>query len=269
MPFPISERVQYRHNPIRTVVCQLRFPTILKVEAFSPVEFQEAIRSVFPKFKKSSLLSGVQIPAEMENAIPVEMKQFLSQEGGGVEFSSLDDKKTVSLNNDSLSLTTSEYAGWEEFVGDFRGPLDALVQVYGPDTFTRIGLRYQNVILLSELELPGVKWSELINPQLAGVLADEVVGDSVDNCLQMVTFRLKDGTGYARIQHGLGTEENRQEEAYLIDCDFYVDQPQEVGNALNILGQFNQRSGHFFRWSIQKRLHEAMGSKEGSWDDNR
>ena len=60
MPFPKSKRVQYRLSPIRTVVCQLRFPTILRVEALQPVDFQEEIRRAFPLFQEKSSIHGLQ-----------------------------------------------------------------------------------------------------------------------------------------------------------------------------------------------------------------
>lgn len=45
MLFPPTQRVIYHKNPLVEVVCQLRFPTILKIDAEIPVAFQEAVRS--------------------------------------------------------------------------------------------------------------------------------------------------------------------------------------------------------------------------------
>ena len=50
MPFPEAERVVYRQNPLDRVVCQLKFPPILKIEREIPVEFQDRIRKDFPGF---------------------------------------------------------------------------------------------------------------------------------------------------------------------------------------------------------------------------
>ena len=187
------------------------------------------------------------------------MQHLFPQGGKQFDFSSLDGRKTVSLTNNFLSLTTSDYGGREKFFEEFRGPLNALIQVYRPDSFTRIGLRYQNAILLSELNLPETSWTDLINPQLAGILTDKDVGIWVNDCVQMITIPLKGQPALVRVQHGLGTEENRNEQVYLIDSDFFIDQPQEVGSALDILSQFNRKAGYLFRWAITQRLHEAMG----------
>jgi len=259
MPFPISKRVHYRRSPIRTVVCQLRFPTILKVDAWPPVDFQELIRNEFPLFQEKSSLPALHIPAGFEGAVPAELQQHFPQGGKQFDFSSIDGRKTVSLTNDFLSLTTSVYGGWEKFFADLRGPLNALIQVYRPNSFTRIGLRYQNAILLSELNLPRVGWTDLINPQLAGILTDKDIGVRVNDCVQMIIIPLKGLPAFVRVQHGLGIEENKNEQLYLIDSDFFIDQPQEVGSAFNILSQFNRKAGYLFRWAITQRLHEAMG----------
>ena len=269
MPFPTSERVQYQHNPLRTVVCQLRFPTILKVETSLPADFQEEIRKAYPQFQERPVLPGTQIPAEFEGIIPAEIQQFLPQGGRHFDFASVDGKETITLSKDFLSLTTTDYGEWEEFVADFKGPLNALIQIYKPAFFARTGLRYQNLILRSEINQQGASWSELINPRLAGILADHHVGPHVIDCMQVANIRLRDGMGIVRIQHGLGMEENRKEPAYVIDSDFYIDQPQEVGNALDILGQLHQQAGHSFRWAIEPRLHDAMEPIPSSQDDKR
>ena len=42
-------RTQYRNTPTHEAICQLRFPTILSINATEPADFQEAIRADFPK----------------------------------------------------------------------------------------------------------------------------------------------------------------------------------------------------------------------------
>lgn len=228
------------------------------METSRPVDFQELIRSKFPLFQERSSIPAIQIPEGFEGVVPAEMQQLLQQGDKQFDFSSLDGRKTVSLANNFLSLTTSEYDGWEKFSEEFRGPLNALSQVYRPVSFTRIGLRYQNAILLSELRLPDTGWTDLINPQLAGILTDRDVGVWVNDCIQVMTIPLQGLPALVRIQHGFGIEENRNEKVYLIDSDFFIDQPQEVGSAFDILSQFNRKAGHLFRWAISQRLHEAM-----------
>ena len=41
-------RCIYENNQLADVICQLRFPQILAIQANLPVQFQEAIRDEFP-----------------------------------------------------------------------------------------------------------------------------------------------------------------------------------------------------------------------------
>ena len=53
MPFPRSEKVIYQKPPLVEVICQLRFPANLRIEASSPVEFQDAVKAEFPIYRSS------------------------------------------------------------------------------------------------------------------------------------------------------------------------------------------------------------------------
>ena len=45
-----QQRCIYDMNPLAEVICQLRFPEILSIQANIPANFQEAIRHIFPKY---------------------------------------------------------------------------------------------------------------------------------------------------------------------------------------------------------------------------
>ena len=47
--FSHETRCIYRKNQLAEVVCQLRFPEILKIETAVPADFQEAIRDEYPR----------------------------------------------------------------------------------------------------------------------------------------------------------------------------------------------------------------------------
>ena len=257
MPFPTTDRVSYSHNPLNQVVCQLRFPSILKIEATLPVDFQESIRHEFPIFQERQSQPSAQLPTELENALPPELRSLLPR-GSGYDFISADTEWQITLTRDFLSLRTSAYNRWEEFSSRIKGPLTSLKQIYEPTFFTRIGLQYQNLIRRSESDLSELAWSELIQPHLAGILSDSDVGPHVENCTQVATLRLEGDLGQVRIQHGLVMIEEMEETAYLIDSDFFTDQRTEVGDETAILDQYHQRAGRLFRWCITSRLHDAM-----------
>ena len=54
MPFPETDRVIYAHNPLEQVICQFRFPPILRIDSELPAQFQDRIRHEFPSLIEKS-----------------------------------------------------------------------------------------------------------------------------------------------------------------------------------------------------------------------
>lgn len=50
MPIPSSERIVFQRHPIREVICQLRYPTILRLKTEPPAEFQERVQADYPEY---------------------------------------------------------------------------------------------------------------------------------------------------------------------------------------------------------------------------
>ena len=48
--FSDEPRCIYRNNQIAEVICQFRFPEILKIASDPPAAFQEAIRAAYPQY---------------------------------------------------------------------------------------------------------------------------------------------------------------------------------------------------------------------------
>lgn len=255
MPFPDSPRVVYAKNTLDTVICQLRFPPILRIEAESPAVFQDIIRQEYPLFEERAL-SLPNLPQEIVGLIPAGLDVALRTAKGGYEFGSADGRWVVSLTRDSLSLTSRHYERWEDFKEHFDTPLQALKEHYVPAFFSRVGLRYRNVIRKGELGLADVDWSELLAPHITGELASRSIADAIEHAARQVTIRLKDG-GRVNLQHGLvrGVE---TDEAYVLDSDFFTEERTEVGDVLKSLDYYNRQAGRLFRWCISQRLHSAM-----------
>jgi len=252
MPFPVSQRVIYQKNPLEEVLCQVQFPPILRIDTEEPAQFQEAIRANYPFYsvKPASMLMGV--PPELAAKLP---KGFPFISGQPThEFTSQDKKWTLSLTRDFIALSCSSYKKWEDFRDHFIEPFNILLNQYKPSFFTRIGLRYRNVIRKSTLDLTDVGWDVLLKPWIAGALADPGISADVLHSVQELRFRISDDE-YLQAQHALAMD-NR--DSYLIDADFYNDKQTEPSHAIERLSSLNKQSGFFFRWCINDRLHNAM-----------
>lgn len=258
MPFPNCERMIYSKNTLRQVICQLRFPSILRIDSQLPVEFQERIRAKYPIFRERTELIANQIPQSIMNLIPLQMKESLPTSSKIYEFISADENWIITLTRESIALTTNRYTRWMDFKSHFEPSFQSLVDIYSPAFFSRIGLRYQNIIQRSDLELTDAPWSQLLQPYIAGPLSNETVADSITSSVQTFEVSLENNVGMARVQHGL-VDSDKQEQCYLIDSDLFTDDRTEADHAIGILDGFNKQGTRLFRWCITTRLHESMG----------
>lgn len=255
MNLPESERVIYKRNPLVEVVCQLRFPPILKISHQEPVEFQDEIRSSYPLFETTT----AQIPSDILQI--VQQLGLPLQSDTAYTFKSEDQRWKLSITRDFIALTTSSYERYEQFKQRLEEALEVFERIYKPSFYTRIGLRYQDLIIRSKLELEDKNWSQLIAKHIASELYDPELSSSIQTIIKNIVLQTKNGQ--INWNHGLvtvkGTQDDNNEIAYLFDADFYIEQKIEGNEYVwNVLNQFNQSAGRLFRWSITDTLHNAM-----------
>jgi uncharacterized protein (TIGR04255 family) len=263
MTFPDAPRVIYNKNPLDRVICQLRFPAILRIQNEIPAEFQEHIRKDFPGFvEKNETIFSIQ--QEKKTGSPGQLPQpFLPVQNKNYEFSSEDGNWTVNLTRSFLALTTRKYTRRNDFQERLQIPLQALVSVYKPAYFSRVGLRYIDIIKRSVLNLEGAAWKDLLQPYILGLLSSDVVNQNIKNAEAKYEVLLDDNKSIARIVTGLvESQENRRETCFMIDTDFYNTDRTEITEAKTKLDYFHVRASRLIQWLIQNRLHEAMEPME-------
>jgi len=263
MPFPESKRIIYEKNPLDKVVCQLKFPHILKIDTESPSDFQEKIRKDFPNFSETMKYDIRVTPAEKAAVSPDLLKQIIRLPGNrNYEFSSEDKKWKVNLTRNFLALTTSCYTRWEEFRSRVEHLFGALVEIYSPMNFSRIGLRYIDIIKRSILGLSNVGWNELLEPHLLGLLSSPEVGTDVHAFESKYEINLENNKGSVTIITRFVEAVDTSEVCYMIDSDFYTTEKTNVNNAIEILDYYHIIASRLIQWCITNRLHKAMNPKE-------
>jgi len=259
MPFPEVKRVIYRKNPLDQVICQLRFPPILKIDADIPAEFQDRVRKDFPNFSETSEWKMPLSPRIKEQISPEVLTQILqSSSGKNYEFSSEDGQWKINLTRTFIALTANKYERWEIFKEKLAIPVNALVEIYSPAYFSRIGLRYEDVIRRSVLNLDGVSWSELLQPYILGVLGLPEIGNSVRNFESRYEIGLSDGASVVRMITRFVEAVDNGEICYMIDSDFSNTNKTRIDNTMNKLDYFNVRASRLIQWCITDRLHQSM-----------
>jgi uncharacterized protein (TIGR04255 family) len=256
MSFPQSSRVVFDHNPIVEVICQLRFPTILAIAAEIPAGFQELVRHKYPLYEKNDLSS----------ALPKEIAPLFGQlglpspaAGIGHKFLTADSARTIGLTPDFVAVSQSNYKRWEEFFDEIVLAEHAVEQKYHPAFYTRVGLRYRNVIDRNSIGLENAKWADLLQPYFTGMLARDEVSGNIESAQSDIIIALSELEGArVRIRHGLVTNQDAGTDGYMIDADFSLDGSCDHDRAFQALRTFNGLAGHLFRWAITPVLHRAL-----------
>lgn len=252
--FSNEERCLYRHNQLAEVICQLRFPEILSIEANAPVEFQEAIRQEFPQFQRRQ-----EMPVPQLNGLPVKGANPITN----YQFASADGAWRVNLTSKFISLTCSRYTRWEDFAGKLDKPLAAFIRIYKPAYFERVGLRYLNFISRQALDLMGTPFRELIRPCYLGPLLEEDVQEAavgratVD--LEMAIrggCRVKLHAGPGHVKRG---NQQDKEVKFIFDQDLYMPGQLPVNLSAGALQTLHSQADSIFRGAITDTLHDAMG----------
>ncbi len=262
MPLPNSPRVVFKKNPLYAVTSVLRFPTILRIQAESPVAFQDAVRQFFPIY---SVLNGLPIelpsdmPAEVQSLVRANLQKAMSS---NVErfhkFSTFDENWTVQLSQSALVLQVKNYSDWANFREKVSELVDHFQLIYAPAFYSSISLRYQNAIRRMELGLDGTPWSELLKPFVAAELSKDCFSESeIVSCAHNFEIKFSDSE-HVQIQHGLGTHTATNEPVYVIDGNFFSKTRTNHNDVLTKLTSLNAYSGQLFRACITDTLFHAL-----------
>ena len=265
MPFPDAKRIIFRKNPLTEVVCQLKFPPILKIDAEVPANFQEAIRAEFPNYREVPSVK-IDAPAGIQGAFPIELRKQLgllklvAQQTAdkNYDFLSEDESWKLTLSRNYIALTAYKYERWERFFERLQKPLRALISIYSPAYFTRIGLRYIDIINRAELKLEKVAWAELLKPFILGFLAIPETQDHVQNFASTYEIGLEDGESKVRIATKLLETVDSGEACFMIDSDFMVNKKVELKDAEERLIYLNIRASRLIQWCITDKLYTAL-----------
>jgi len=261
MPFPEVERVIYEESSLYQVVCQLRFPSILKIDSELPASFQEKIRKDYPDFIENAR-ANIGDLQEMEEKIQPELLRQVLQASltKNYQFSSEDNSWKINLTRSFLALTTTNYKRWEGFKKRLMTLLEAFKEIYSPSHLSRIGLRYVNVFDRSILGLGDIEWTELFKPYVLGFAA-ETKEDDLEAHESKHEVRLADKESIARIKTKLVIRTETGEKCLMIDGDFHTTKKIDILKTEPKLDFFHLRASRLIHWCIEEKLHKAMKPK--------
>ncbi|MCH8061025.1 MAG: TIGR04255 family protein [Chloroflexi bacterium] len=264
MPFPASEREVYAKNVLKEVICQLRFPPILRIKGQTPFEFQNAIRNEYPMYEEES-------PQDLLPPEIASLASGLSVRLGSADtihkFAVADGHRTISLASTFFALSETKYVDRDKFREAVAVAERAFRAEYDPSFYSRLGVRYKNVIDRSELGIESQPWHSLLNKQLLAELGadDNDIKDDVTAIITKSEMRVADIPGsQVRITHGLAKNELGKD-VYFLDADFYTShQWREEEDVSRIIEVFSDLNGRFFRWAISDQLKDVLRARDES-----
>jgi uncharacterized protein (TIGR04255 family) len=225
----------FKRNFIRTAVCELRFPTLFEIEQNQPPpSLARALRKEYPVYDQQDDLN-LTIGRVAKNKSHL----FISKKS----------RWKVSLRAHAISLETSHYDSFPEFRSRLSFIVDAAEKIIDSDFFTRVGLRYINVVPFNGADV--AKW---INPSLVGVLSDGTYGD-VRECFQRVSGTTSLG-GYL-FQHGL-EESDPGKERYILDYDFFCEEVS-VSDVMDVVDKLHREEFSMFSRALGDQAKEYLG----------
>ncbi|UWU25435.1 TIGR04255 family protein (plasmid) [Rhizobium sp. CB3060] len=244
------QRVVYETNPLVEVICQLRFPKLLKIDVEPPAQFQARVMEDYPSLEE---LNAVQIAVGMDPSTgPIQRTK-------SYRFSSDDGEWNVVLSSDFLALTSIKYSRWEDFRGRLQKVTTALLDQYQLSHFSRVGLRYKDVILRSKVGEPPASWRELIRSEVLGLAGAEDLHGGVHSTYMSTMSAVVDGVNTI-INAGFVEINETKEEGFLIDTDFSIDQKTnaDANHAIERADSLHRLTGPVFRWCITEQLHSRL-----------
>lgn len=260
MPFPEVDHVTYADNPLDNVICQVRFPTILRIDAELPLAMQERLRPDYIHFNESqAVLFNIKMGGKPV-ASGDDLGEMPPSSTKTYEFSTDDKRWKINLTRNFLSLSTSDYQNWGEFRSRFETALRILLEVYKPTVITRVGLRYIDVIVRSRLQLDNTDWSKLIAKPIIGVLASDIKGN-VNEFQLTFSVDLKDQVGTVKVRAGIVKAPQSDDICFMIDSDYFNLSSRKPEEVLPTIDVFHSRAYNLFRWCISDQLHNAMGPR--------
>lgn len=250
--FPERPEVRLQRPPLVEVLCQVRYPPILRISKEEPIDFQERIRHRFPELEIEQPLK-LNIPGLVGSGlVSAEAQPRLYR------FKAPDDQTAAALAVDFYALSTNRYRHWKMFAEDLSLVHDAVMSVYRPAYGTRIGLRYVNRLDPTTTDLVSAEQIfDLVRPELTALLRGSAWSEPSDFLSQLV---LSDKAAKLTLRTAYGQEEGQP--FLLLDFDYFEEGRVELTDLIQRCTRYHDAIYRAFRWSFVDESLEVFGPTE-------
>jgi uncharacterized protein (TIGR04255 family) len=247
----------FEQNMLASVILQLRFRPILKVET-RLADFQDKVRTRFPGFNtfdsQEITVGSVKTSAQQINVRNEKVHQFIS----------LDESSVMTLSTSALSVEYGHHRSKETVFSDAALLLEALNAVYAPVIPARLGLRYVNLIQLSILKKAlerDVTWPEVLSAKFAEVPGGGASLNGGTRFIAEVSSPCERGN--MTLRHGLLSNGPEEEPHFRLDVDRYLEGVFSLEEIPLLLKTFSSNIFCMFMTAAGPALLEWMRRPEG------
>jgi uncharacterized protein (TIGR04255 family) len=239
--FPHQPDVQLENAPLAEVICQVRFPPILRILSEEPSEFQERVRRRFPElqFEQGVILTMPTPPISGPPAVEAPPRVY--------RFHNRAEQTTVSLALDFFAVSTQAYTHWRNFAADLVLTADTVQAIYAPAYASRIGLRYVNRFTPATMGRQTMdEVLALLRPELSALYRTDAWSSPSGFVTQLT---LPDDAGTLMIRSAFGHEGN--EPYFLLDFDYFEEGQLDLAAIGARCDRYHRTIYNAFRWSLQ------------------
>ncbi|MBN7828316.1 TIGR04255 family protein [Stenotrophomonas maltophilia] len=226
---------RFKKNFVKSALCELRFPTVLEFgEQRLPGTIIKALRKSYPTVEIGSEVS-LGAPGPLSSSTVHVMR---SLKGGWA----------ISFKQSALTLEVQSYTGYPEFRRRVQEVIDATSAVIDSDYWTRVGLRFVNLINKGD---PVAGW---VNPALLGPIDAGVFKLVAEYSGRLAS--ISEDNGFL-LQHGLRIEEGRDHPSYVVDVDAFCN-TVTIDNTLEQLDALHAQVFNVFEWALGEKSREYL-----------
>lgn len=233
---------RYKRNLLRQAVCEFKFPTLMELGGDRPpASFVSALRKDYPTLETvNEYTLGVGAGAA-SSKVHIFRSNKLTW--------------TVSLKENAITIETTAYTQYPVMKKRIMQVLDAAAKVIDSEFFTRVGIRYVNVI---DRVADPVR-ENWINPDLVAPIRSNNF-KSVQQYAGKMLLSAEDGG--CLLQHGVQTIKGSGQSTkveYVLDIDVFRNEV-ELSKVEYVLEAIHVQAFDVFDWSIGPAARDYLSS---------
>ncbi|HUI20810.1 MAG TPA: TIGR04255 family protein [Methylocella sp.] len=170
-------------------------------------------------------------------------------------------EKQLTIAAPWVFVTYNRYTTFEDMKEQFAAVVEAVGKAFPDAKAGRFGLRYINLIEISDLADP-TSWGDYIAPQLLGTMAFFTQPRRLTRLIQVAELKYDDLD--LRFQFGMPNPDypaTMKRPQFVLDIDVYVQTAHDLGDSLQHMEQAHGLIQDLFERSVTNRLRERMNAR--------